>query len=268
MRRAPAWIVVVGVVVGWPVAAARAADGFWVTLAAGAAGSATPSDYSEFWFDSPHAPPIAVNSFTGSGLVQATTGGGNTFFTSEAGPILLPTTDGYATITNPGVTNGSGGLPKFSSGNLATGAPQSGQPLGDANLLSGSLGEKAGDGSQVLSVGITDKDGNPLGSGQVAVPDGGWWVIGLGPGTNGTTPPPPDPDPIGGGNGGTGGNGGGTGGNDGGTGGNPPPDPDPIGGGTGGNGGGSVATPEPATAVLLGVAGLSAAGWRRLRRQK
>src|SRR5262245_37300866 len=100
MRRAPALVVVVGVLGVWAASPSPVrADGFWVTLAAGAAGANAPSDYNEFWFDSPHA-PIAVTQFTGAtGNVQASTGGGNTFFTGAGTPVVLPTTDGFATLT-------------------------------------------------------------------------------------------------------------------------------------------------------------------------
>src|SRR5215207_4099645 len=89
MRRATAWIVVVGVLgaaVGTP-ARVSADDGFWVTLAAGVSGSATPSDYTEFWFESPHAPSISVNQYNGPGTVQALTGGGSTFFGGAGVPV-------------------------------------------------------------------------------------------------------------------------------------------------------------------------------------
>jgi hypothetical protein len=249
MRRATAWIVVVGVLAcaGSPTPA-RADDGFWVSVAAGVAGSAAPADYSEFWFDSPHGPAIAVNQITGGGSIQATTAGGTTIFNGLGTPVLLPTTDGHATVSSGG-DYGSGGLPRFAGGTQASGAPQTAVPTGDANLVSLDFGPKADDGSQVLSVGVTDPNGGTIGGTTVTLPDGGWWVIGLGPGSNGqTTPPDPDPDPD--------------------------PVPDPDGGGgvipdpppTSG-GGGTVATPEPATVVLLGLGGLTAAGWRRLRRK-
>jgi hypothetical protein len=248
MRRATAWIVVVGVLAcaGSPTPV-RADDGFWVSVAAGVAGSSAPSDYAEFWFDSPHGPAIAVNSLTGAGSVQAATAGGTTIFNGLGTPVVLPTTDGHAAVSS-GSDFGSGGLPRFAGGTMASGAPQTAVPTGDANLLSVGLGDKAGNGSQVLSVAVTDPNGGPLGGTQVTVPDSGWWVIGLGPGANGETPPPP---PDGGGD--------------------PTPPPDPGDGVTPEppptSSGGSVATPEPASLVLLGVGGLSAATWRRLRRK-
>jgi len=242
MRRATAWIVVVGVLansVGFPTQA-RASDGFWVTLAAGAAGSSPPSDYSEFWFDSPHAPDIAVSKVTGEFTASAATGGGNTFFTGAGTPVLLPTSTGYATLTSQsGPTPGAGGLPRFAGGTQASGAPQPGMTTADASLLSVGLGEKNPDGSQVLSVGLTDPSGNPLGDGHVIVPDGGWWVIGLGQDANdlGTPVPGPIDQPV----------------------------LVPVAPSLGGNGG-SIATPEPASLALLGIGALTATGWRRLRR--
>ena len=195
MRRATAWLVVVGVLgvcAGMPAHARGAAeDGFWVTLAAGAAGAANPSDYSEFWFDSPHA-PIIVNRVTGTADVQATTAGGSTFFNGAGTPVTLPTTDGYAFVTNRDVPNGSGGLPKFAGGTQASGAPQTGTPPANANLLSLGLDEKSSNGSRVLSVGVTDPTSHNLGQGHVNVPNGGWWVVGLGP-ARGTWTPTPTP---------------------------------------------------------------------------
>ncbi len=72
MRRAPALFVVVGVVAGLsglPVQAqqAQTTPGFWVSLAAGTAGGSSTPGYSEFWFDSPHAPPISISQVTGAG---------------------------------------------------------------------------------------------------------------------------------------------------------------------------------------------------------
>jgi hypothetical protein len=221
---------------------ANADDGFWVTVASGVSGSNTPSDYSEFHFDSPHA-PIVVNQLTGISTAQATTAGGTTFFGGAGTPILLPTTDGYATLTPQGGPTPSAALPRH-SGAQASGAPQTGVPPSGLNLLNVDLGTPNGNGGRVLSVGATDANGNSLGSGHVTVPTGGWFVIGLGTGALDTPPDPvdnppppvPDPPPV----------------TD-----PPPPVRDP----------GTVTTPEPASAMLLGVGGLAAASWRRIRRR-
>ena len=249
MRRATAWGVVVGVLAVWTATPSAArADGFWASIAAGAAGASAPSDYTEFWFDSPHAPPIAVTQLTGT-TAQAITGGGTTFFSPAGTPVLLPTNNGYATLTNPDVANGSGGLPRFAGGTQASGAPITAQPVPlSSDRLSVGLGDAGADGSRVLTVGVTDPNGNSLGHGQATLPNGGWWVIGIGPGEKDSSPPP-TPDPVGGGTGG---------------------DPGPTGprdGGSGGNtgGGGPLATPEPASVVLLAMGGASFAAYRRLK---
>jgi hypothetical protein len=247
MRRAPAGIVVVGVVALLAGAPARATadDGFWVTIAAGAAGSSTPTDYSEFSFLSPHAPPVVVNELSSGLNVEAATAGGKTFFGNLGTPVLLPTGDGYATITPQGFSPPDGSLPRFAGGSQASGAPQTGPPPPGVNKLSAGL-TGTSKGEQVLAVGLTDENGNPLGVGVVTVPDGGWWVIGVGPG-NLTLPQDP-----------TGGNGGGGDIDD-----PPPGTPFP----TTGNNDNNPTTPEPASLLMVAVGGLGAAGWRRLRRR-
>jgi len=255
MRRAPALFVVVGVVAGLaglPVQAKQTQtnSGFWVSLAAGVSGASSSPDYSEFWFDSPHAPPIAVTSSTGAGTVQAATGGGSTFFTAAGTPVLLPTTDGFATLSPSGSTFPSSALPRFAGGSQASGAPQAGGTMpANADQLALKLSSPSTDGSQVLTVSVTSPTGTYLGQTSISVPNNGWWVVGLGPGTQATTTSP---------------GGGGT---------VPiivPTAPSPpesgSGSGTGGNNGGSVTTPEPASFVLLGFGGLTAAGWRWRRR--
>jgi hypothetical protein len=252
MRRAPALFVVVGVVAGWtglPVQAkqTQSTPGFWVSLASGTTGSSSNSDYSEFWFDSPHAPPIAVTSASGAGTIQAQTGGGSTYFTGAGTPVLLPTTDGYATLSANGTSAPSSALPRFAGGSMASGAPVGGGTVpSNANQLSLNLSSPGANGSEVLSVSVTSPTGSSLGTTSVTVPSSGWWIVGLGAGDNTT-------DTTGGG----------------GTGPivttPPPTSPPPTTSGGGGNTG-AVTTPEPASMVLLGVGGVTAAGWRLRRR--
>jgi hypothetical protein len=257
MRRAPALFVVVGVVAGLtgqPVQAqqTQTAAGFWVSLAAGVSGGTTSSPaYSDFWFDSPHAPPISITQVTGAGTVQATTAGGSTFFNGAGTPILVPTTDGYATISPTGSSFPSSALPRFAGGNQASGAPQGGGTIpSTADQLALNLAAPGSNGTQVLSVSVTSPTGAALGQTNVTVPNNGWWVVGLGPGAQVINLP----------------GGGGTQTP------NPPvltsPTPPQGGSGPGGNsGGGTVNTPEPTSLVLLGFGGLSALGWRLRRRR-
>ncbi len=178
------------------------AEGFWVSLAAAAANSAVPSDYQEFWFDTQHGPPLAIVTLSGIPSAQATTGGGTTVFSPLGTPVLLPT-DGYSTIRSSNQLGGDvppGAIPRFAGGNQASGPPQTGLPVpADANRLGISVTPPAADGSRVVTVDVHDPQGNWIGSGQVTVPDGGWWVIGLGPGNDAPTGNggnPPEPPPI------------------------------------------------------------------------
>lgn len=244
MRRSPAWRVGFGVLLVWAFApaAASAADGFWLTLAAGLGGSTNATN--EFWFDSPHGPPIAVTQVPSGGTAEATTGGGTVFFSGAATPVLLNTSDGSAYIT-------SGGAPdtaKAASGkgvSPATTAPSAGGSIPSNSALLGlKLADPDAAGVRSLSATVTDPNGNPLGTGSVGVPDGGWWVAGLTPGSKldpgPVDPPIPVPDPT------------------------PVPTPDPVPGPSTG----PVATPEPTTLVLVGLGGMTVGVWRKLKRRK
>lgn len=243
------------------------ASGFWVSIASGVAGSSAATGFQDLWFETPHGPPpVAVTRLTGD-TVEATTGGGSSFFTGGAVPVVLPTTDGYAYLAGGAKPSDlSDALKRQTSGGqgLATGTPDATAttPPEKAVLLTADLSEPDASGNRTLTVAVTDGLLNPLGSGTVTVGDGGWWVVGLGPGTKEVTTP-------GGGDGG-GDNGGGNGGGDNGGGNNGGGNNGGGNNGGGGDGGpaGPVATPEPATGVLLGIGGLSAAGWRLVKRRR
>ncbi|AMV29794.1 hypothetical protein VT84_35705 [Gemmata sp. SH-PL17] len=259
MRRATAWVVVVGVAVLGITGPASAADGFWVSIATGLAGSSTPTGYQDWWFETPHGPPpVAVTGLSG-GTIEATTGGGSSFFTGGAVPVVVPTTDGYGYLAGGSKPSDlSSALKRQMEGGqgLASAAPDASAtaPPANALLLSAVLGDADSTGARSLTVSVTDPQSNPVAGGVVSVPDGGWWVIGLGPGDKETTTNP------GNGSGNGNGNGNGSGSDPGnGSGGD---------GGTGGTPGGPIATPEPATGLLLGVGGLAAGGFRLFNRRR
>lgn len=256
MRRATAWFVLVGVAVLAAERPARAADGFWASVASGAAGAATPSDYQEWWFDTPHGPPpVAVTQLNGTSA-QATTAGGSSFFNAGAVPVVLNPTDGYAYLAGGNAPGDlSQALKRQMAGGrgLASATPDAtaATPPSGANLLSVGKGEPGANGASTLTVGLTGPNGASLGGGSVTVPDNGWWVIGLGPNPRDTTSTPtpdpvptPTPNPT------------------------PTPTPDPTPTPVPVPTPGPVATPEPATLVLAGLGGLSACGWQFVRRRR
>ncbi|MBM3982950.1 MAG: PEP-CTERM sorting domain-containing protein [Planctomycetes bacterium] len=266
MRRATALVVVVGVVVLGTAGPARAAeaDGFWLSVASGISGSSDPANYQEWWFETPHGPPsVAVTRLTG-GTAEATTAGGSTFFSGPAVPVNLKPTDGYAYLAGNKPSDLSAALRRQMAGGkgLATTAPDAfaTMPADGAHRLTIDQSDPDPTGARVLDVGLTDAAGNPLYGTAVALPENGWWVIGLGPNTNlvpdpvPVPTPEPTPEPT------------------------PTPEPEPIilppaptpvpVPSTPPAVPGAVATPEPATALLAGIGGLGALGWRAIKRRR
>jgi len=242
MRRAPAWIAALCVLAGWAFTAATAqAAGVWVTLAAGLPGSATPTDSSEFQFDNPHGPMVAVNSFTGGGIAEAATGGGNSFFSGVGTPVLLNLADGSAYIASSGTPDGA----KSAGGTPASAGPVPGGSVPSSAALLGVDVAPNNSGSK-LTASVTDGNGASLGSGSVNIPQNGWWVLGLNPNEPtqpipppptdpGTPPPPTTPNPpvtV------------------------PPPSPPVV---------APIGTPEPTTLMLAAIGGAAAQLWRRSR---
>jgi hypothetical protein len=260
MRRAPAWMAAIGVLVGgWTAPSAASAASVWVTLAAGLPGNETPTSSSEFFFDSPHAPPeVAVNQLTGGISATATTGGGFSAFGNVGTPVLLNLADGSAYIAggSPPASASSAGA---AGGTPATAAPVAGGAVPSGAALLGINAVEPSNGSRSLTATVTDSSGTSLGSGTVAVPMGGWWVLGLSPDAVPPTPvtipapppntgPAPDPGPI--------------------SGPGPISDPGPVNGGGSNSpptspGGGSVTTPEPTPLALAVMGGVAARAWRR-----
>ncbi len=252
MRRATAWFVVVGVVVLGSATPTRAAeaDGFWVSVASGVAGSSDPSSYQEWWFETPHGPPpVSVARLSGP-AAEATTAGGSTFFSGPAVPVNLHANDGYAYLASNKPGDLSAALRRQMAGGkgLATVAPDpfAVAPLANANQLTIDQSDPDPTGARKLDVSLTDPALNPLGGASVVVPENGWWVIGLGPNTNIVPDPEPEPEPIP----------------------VPLPVPTPTPVPVPSPSPGPVATPEPATALLAGIGGLGMFGLRLVKRRR
>lgn len=241
MRRAPAWIAAIIVLAAWlALPPAAGAAPVWITLAAGLPGSATPTDSSEFWFDNPHGPPVvAVNQLTGGVTAEATTGSGSSFFGGVGTPVLLNLADGSAFVAGgsppaAAKTAGAGG------GSPASAAPVAGGTVpSNAALLGINLADPT-NGTRNLSAKVTDSLGNPLGTGSLAVPQNGWWVLGLSPGTD-SPPVVPVPTPDS----------------------NPPKEPAVVPPTTPPSSG--VSTPEPSTLILAAIGGAAVQAYRRHR---
>lgn len=262
MRRVPRWVWAVGAVVALTTPKAAHAASVWVTLAAGLSG-ANPSSEADLLFDSPHAPPyVAVTGVPGT--LEAGTAGGTVSFGGLGTPLLLNLGDGSAYLTGGAGNVPDGGKTRGPKGGSA-GSPSSATPQVNATvpdtaaLLGLKLADPDAGGARDLTATVTDAGGNVLGTGTVTVPDGGYFVIGLGP--DAATPPPPviDPPPT------------------------PDPTPDPTPTPTpeppvtnpppvvdppAPGDPGPVATPEPSSLVLVAVGGVAATTFRRLRTRK
>jgi hypothetical protein len=222
------------------ISASPAAAGFiTLSLWAGAGGSSAPSSSDTLQFTNPSGSPlVAITQLPGGETVEAATAGGVTFFGPLGTPLTLDLTGGTAYLASSSAPAGA----KPSDG-LAPGAPQPGEVAAGAGLLGVTASAPAANGSQVLSVSITGAAGDVFGTGQVILPEGGWWVIGLTPEALTPPPPPPvDPGPV-----------------------DPPVEPPP--GQNPGPTPPTAATPEPATLALVGL-GLPLVGIARLLRKR
>lgn len=160
-----------------------------VLLSAGENGVSTASASGNFQFTNPaDSPQLAINDLAGTGMIQAGTGGGVSFFNLGGVPVVLSVADGSAFIASSGAP--AGAIPSTGLGSIA---PEAGGTIPtDAALLSLSLSDATG--GPVLTLSVTDAGGDVLGSGQVSVPAGGWWAIGLT--SDGGARPPVEEPPV------------------------------------------------------------------------
>ena len=240
----------ISLIIGGVVPSIARAQGVLLDIETGVAGSSTASSSSEFWFDTPHGPPpaIALTKLTGVKAADADSAGGKVLFNGASTPVLLSTADGAsyiaagsppASATSPGF-GGSGG----SGGRLASAAPQAGAIApSTAALLGITVGTPDSTGHSTLTASFLDSLGNATGGTSVTVPNGGWWVIGLTPEASGSTPGSGTGTGTGGGN-------------------DPPPIPTPT------PTAGGPTTPEPTSALLLGIAAGCGGLYRRIARKR
>ncbi len=238
-QQASAVVLALGAMVGLPAVG----QGGWLTLTSGVAGAVDPFASGEFWFSFPGGTPaVAVNQLSGTGTVQAVTGGGVSHFGGLGTPVILSLADGSAYLAAGEPPAGATGRTPtgLSPKSAATAAPVSGGTIPTTAALLGIQSAERAEGGHTLTVSVTDRSGAVLGTGTLDVPTGGWWVIGMGPdakpATNPGGDPGEEPNP--------------------GNGGNPPTNPGPTPG-----------VPEPAT-LALGLVGLAAASWRRVRSRR
>jgi hypothetical protein len=199
MRQVPGWVWGVTVAVALVHHGPAPAAGVWVTLAAGLPGTSAPSAEADLWFDSPHAPPfVAVTSVPEK--VEAGTAGGTTSFGGLATPVLLNLSDGSAYIAGGASASddAKGRGPKGgNAGSRASAAPMVNATVPDtATLLGINLTDPDAAGARDLTATFTDSLGNILATGTVTVPEGGYYVLGLGPDANPTPTDPVPTDPV------------------------------------------------------------------------
>lgn len=171
----------------------------WIMLTSGQSGSARPTDLYEFWYGSSATPPLlAIDTVSGAGTVQAVTGGGTSFFNGLGTPVLLNLSDGSAYLAggSPPAGATARGPEGTTAGPPASAAPQAGVPIPSDSTRLGIVLAPSGAGAQVLTASVLGADQAVLGSGSVVVPEGGWWVLGLGSGQQPTPAPLPEPTPT------------------------------------------------------------------------
>jgi hypothetical protein len=194
---------------------------------------------------------VAVQSVSGLGNIEAVTDGGSSLFSGFGTPLLLDLASGSAYLSNGAAPDSakSRGPNGGSAGPRSSAAPVPNATVPDtAALLGLTLADPDATGARQLTAVFTDVVGNTLATGSVTIPDGGYFVIGLGPNDETdptpteptpteptpTEPTPTEPTPT-----------------------TPTPPTD-----------GPVATPEPASLALVAVGGLTTAAVRRLRGRK
>jgi hypothetical protein len=162
----------------------------FLSLATGASGTATPVTTDETRIDNPQVAVVAISQLSVGDRVHAWTGGGAVYFGGAGTPVVLDLSDGRAYLSSSSAPADAAGAVGSSGSKAASAVPQAGGEIPpDATLLRIALSDPGLNGGRTLSAGVVDAAGSLLGRAQVAVPDGGWWILGLGPGDVSAPPP-------------------------------------------------------------------------------
>jgi hypothetical protein len=225
---------------GWFVSGTSQAG--LITIVTGAANSTTRVATAVLQYDAPNGSTfLSINRAKGIGTLEAGMAGGKVVFSARGTPVAMNLSSGGGYITSGTLPLGLQGpsVLSWDVSDLATSFPEAKGTI-DTNAVLLDIHYIASEQSRGLQLKIElfNSNGNLLGTEMAALPDGGWWVLGLDPHEKLTEGGDPDQNP-----------GNGTG--------DPDPTPTPN----------VPGVPEPGT-ITLGLTGISIALLRVLRRKR